>query len=340
MDVLYITSDRPGAGKTALAAALAAKVSRGDWRVGYLKPLSYVPQQDADVEYIGRGILRGGPNGLQAVPLAVPESGADGQTLPEGIASQLKELLETLAKDRELTLVEGPSLTTPEGDASAISAGLVELMDAKAILVMHYDPGLSADRVIEACQPLGERLLGVLINSVTRYREREVRLSLGPEIESRGMKLLGAVPEDRLMLSVTVGDIARHLEARWALGEDRAGELVQNYLIGGNIMDRGTTYFGRAESKAVIVRGDRPDIQLAALSTPLTCLVLTDGHEPIQYVYYEAERQEVPVLVVQQDTISTAHAVDIMLQEASCRHPVKLERFQQLLSAYADLPSI
>jgi BioD-like phosphotransacetylase family protein len=142
------------------------------------------------------------------------------------------------------------------------------------------------------------------------------------------------------MASVTLGQIAQHLDGQWVLGQEKAHDLVENFLIGGNIMDSGVTYFGRMESKAVIVRGDRPDIQLAALSTPTTCLILTGGHEPIQYVYHQAEQEEVPLLVVQTDTISAAHALDTVLEGSTIHHPRKLERFQELTEEYVDVAAI
>ena len=56
------------------------------------------------------------------------------------------------------------------------------------------------------------------------------------------------------------------------------------------------------ENKAVIVRGDRPDLQMAALNTSTACIVLTKGVEPIEYVRYEAEQEEVSLIVVETDT--------------------------------------
>ena len=248
--------------------------------------------------------------------------------------------LEGLAAGQGTVLVEGPSLVTADGIASSISSELAALLDARVVLIVRYGPGLNVDQVLEACEPFGQRLLGVFINYVTQYRERHIRLELAPAIESRGVKFLGAIPEDRLLSSVTVGQIAQHLDGQWVFGEDGAQELVENFLIGGNIMDRGTTYFGRKEGTTVIVRGDRPDIQLAALSVPVTCLVLTGGHEPIQYVYYQAEQQGVPLFVVQTDTISTAHALDTVLDRSTFHHPRKLERFKELTQVCVDVAAI
>ena len=337
MTALYIISDRPSAGKTALASALAAQLSRAGKAVGYFKPLSSTPQEDADVEFMGQSILsNGGGDTSQPAPLMMPE----GQLLSEDISAELKLSLDALAATNELVLVEGPSLSTSHGDVSPVSTRLAERLDARVLVILQYRPGLDVERVIEMTEPFSQRLLGVLINFVSRYRDMEIRSILVPALESRGVKFLGAIPEDRLMLAATVGQIAQHLDGRWVLGQGQAQGLVENFLIGGNIMDRGDTYFGRMENQAVIVRGDRPDIQLAALSAPATCLVLTGGHEPIQYVYYQAEQQEVPLLVVQADTIATAQSLDSALERSTVHHPRKVERFQELVQQHIDMATV
>ena len=339
MGVLYITSNHPLAGKTALATALALRLSGAGEGVRYFKPFSPTPQGDADVEFIRRSVLAGGDE-MHSAPLAMPEGLEGGQLIPEEMGWEVRSSLKGLAAGQGTVLVEGPSLVNTDGIASPISSELAALLDARVVLIVRYGLELNVDRLLEACEPFGQRLLGVLINCVTRYKERHVRLELAPAIESSGVKFLGDIPEDRLLSSVTVGQIAQHLDAQWVIGEDGAQELVENVLIGGNIMDPGTTYFGRKEGTAVIVRGDRPDIQLAALSVPTTCLVLTGGHEPIQYVYHQAEQQGVPLLVVQTDTISTADALDSVPERAVFHHLRKLKRFQELTQACVDVAAI
>ena len=339
MPVLYITSDQPSGGKTALAGALALRLLGGGRVVKYFKPLSTTPQADADVDFLRQSVLaRTGES--QPLPSPMPESLEEGQSLGDEAANGLMRSLEKLDTGQATVLVEGPSLFAAGNTLSAVSYQAVAVMEAKVVLVIRYRPGLDVGNVLELCEPFGQRLLGVLVNYVTRYRERQVRLELAPAIEARGVKFLGALPEDRLLSSVTVGQIAQHLGGQWVLGEEGSEELVENFLIGGNIMDRGTTYFGRKEGTAVIVRGDRPDIQLAALSVPNTCLVLTGGHEPIQYVYYQAEQQGVPLLVVQNDTISTAHALDTVPERSTFHHTRKLQRFLELINEYVDLAAI
>ena len=335
MAVLFITSDRPGAGKTALASSLAARWSQAGKRVGYFKPLSANPLDDADVSFVARDVVS---DGAGESPIATPEDTR--AALSQDISTGLKQSLDTLESDKDVVLVEGPSLLFPEGESSPIAPVLAEALDARVLLVLRYAPDLENGRVLEACGAFDGRLAGVLINSVTRYKEREARTNLTQTLESKGIKFLGALPEDRLLMGVTVDQLASHLDGRWVTGQERSQSLLERFLIGGNVMDWGVNYFGRFENQAVIVRGDRPDIHMSALSTATACLVLTGGHDPIQYVYHQAEQLEVPLLVVQGDTLSTAQALENVLDRSTIHHPAKVERFLELVREKADLEAI
>ena len=139
-----------------------------------------------------------------------------------------------------------------------------------------------------------------------------------------------------MMLAPTVGQLARHLKAQWVLGEEKTDDLVCHVLIGGNLMDPGVTYFGRHQNQAVVVRGDRPDIQLAALGSELACLVLTGGHHPIPYVHNEAHQQEVPLLVVESDTHATAESVGGLISRGAVHHRRKANHYAHLLEQHCQ----
>ena len=105
-------------------------------------------------------------------------------------------------------------------------------------------------------------------------------------------------------------------------------------------MDPTEVLLGHREDRAVIVRGDRPDIQMGALYNQTACLVLTRGIEPIEYVKYEAEQEEVSVMVVSTDTLATMDALNNITDRARFDHPLKLEAFVGLLEEHVDLPAL
>ena len=101
-------------------------------------------------------------------------------------------------------------------------------------------------------------------------------------------------------------------------------------------LDPGELRFGLYQNNAVVVRGDRPDIQMSALDSSISCMVLTGGIEPIEYITYEAGEEEVPVMVVETDTDSTMYALNEVTTGARMNSSAKVGRFAELLRNHAD----
>ena len=332
MPTLYIASDRARAGKTAVCVTLAHQLSQGGKKVALFKPF-HLQTQGGETDPDGQ-ILRQAANveGTEAGswPVALSQDG-DLQQLPVG---EVLGAFREATAGSDISIVEGLSgLADPTGPASNHLAGE---MDAQVVVVIGYTPDLAVEDVLRTKQIFGDRLAGVVLNGVTRYRVREVRDHLAPGIEAEGVKVLAAIPEDRRLLGASVGQLAQHLEGRFLNMEEKRDNFVEHFLIGGLILDWGVLYFERFSNKAVIVRGDRPDIQMAALGTPTSCIVLTGGHSPIQYVSYEAGEEEVPLIQVEADTLDTVAALESLQEKALFDHPMKQEQFRELMSQHVD----
>ena len=325
MSVIYVASERDGEGKTALCAALAHGLRERGRTSSVLKPLAS-GGSDPDAEIYER--LLGQPT--EAHP-PVPGEGP----LTTEAMGRVAALVADASRGVEVVFVEGPSHLSIEE-----SARLAESIDARALVVSRYRHDMSASQLTGWRAGFGNRLAGFVINGVTRYKGTDTRTRLLPSLRERGLDVLGAVPEDRRLLGSTVAQIAECLEGRFIACHERADTLVEHLMVGGMGMDPGELYFGTRENKAVIVRGDRPDIQMSALGTPTACLVLTKGIEPIEYVKYEAEQEEVPVMVVPADTLGVMSSLASLMEGSRFDHPAKLRRFAELLDESLDLPAL
>ena len=149
--------------------------------------------------------------------------------------------------------------------------------------------------------------------------------------ENSNARLLGAIPESRTLLSLTVGNIATILGAQFYSGKEYQHNLVENIMVGGFGMDPGQYVFNTKDKKAVIVRGDRPDVQMSALETPMSCFIMTDDLEPIEYVKHESEEENVPILIVQENTLDTMKNIDKLTSFSKFDHPEKLTEAKRLI---------
>ena len=328
MGVLYVTSDEPGAGKTAFCTTLAHSLKGLGVQAAVFKPFAATFDADQDSDSATFKGLLGQPE--TAWPFPAPEGKLDAAGV-----RKVNSALKTALEGQDALIVEGSSALSDEA-----TTRLVELLDAKALVMVRYRDGLDASVLKPWHTLFGERLIGVVVNGVTRYQSHEAKRGLAASVESDSDTVLGMVPEDRRLLAPTVEQVAAHLEGRFTVGEALTGGLIEHILVGGLGLDNGVDYFGLRDNKAVVVRGDRPDIQMAALQTPTACMVLTQDTEPIEYVVNEAELEEVPVVVVPTNTLDTMDALGGMQGSVRFDHPAKMERFAELLETHVDVEGI
>lgn len=326
MATLYVASDRPRAGRTALCVTLAQRLRQDGRQVAAFKPF----RSSAD----GSGA---DPDAAILAAAAGATAPGDAWPVPAGEVPDVPLAMRTYAEataGAEVAIVEG--LSGFDGASGEASSRMAREMDAIVIAVIAYREGIGLEQARAARQLFGERLAGVVINGVTRYKSREVTEQLAPSFQAAGARVLASIPEDRRLLGVTAGQIAEHLGGTFLDWEEKRDNFVEHYLIGGMVLDWGVLYFQRFENKAVIVRGNRPDLQMAALRTPTSCIVLTGGYPPIQYVSYEAGEEEVPLIQVETDTLETAAALESLQERTQFDHPLKHDQFRDLMSRHAD----
>ncbi len=325
MAVLLVASDRAGAGKTSVSLALATMARRSGQMANVYKPFS-ASEDDADSEVIGQL--------SNPVPDGWPEmSGSDSPSA--GDLSTLATALSSGDSGASLNILELPSEFGAAGAAS-----VAEALDAKTVLVTQGRRGLSASDVSEWRDALGDRLAGVLVNGVTRYMTSESTESIAPSFEEAEIALIGVLPEDRALLSITIEQIRAGLDGRYVVDEGDVNSPVEHFQVGCMSLDSGELRFGLYDNNAVVVRGDRPDIQMSALNASAACLLLTKGIDPIEYISYEAQEEEIPVVVVEPDTLTTMSLLNDVATSARMDTAAKVSKFAELLEAHADLERV
>ena len=328
MGVLYVASDESGAGKTAFCTTLAHSLKGRGVRATVFKPFAATADAEQDSDSAAFQTLLGQPE--TAWPFPAPEG-----KLTAAAVRKINGALKTAPEGQDALIVEESSVLSDEA-----TTRLVELLDAKVVVVVRYRDGLDASALKRWQTLFEDKLVGVVVNGLTRYQSHEAKTGLVASLESDGHNVLGIVPEDRRLLAPTVEQVAAQLEGRFAVGGDLTDGLIEHILVGGLGLDNGVDYFGLRDNKAVVIRGDRPDIQMAALQTPTACMVLTQDTEPIEYVVNEAELEEVPVVVVPTNTLDTMDALGAVQGSVRFDHPAKMERFADLVEAHVDVEAI
>jgi hypothetical protein len=201
---------------------------------------------------------------------------------------------------------------------------VVEKLNASVLLVDYYEGEFYLDAVLDAQSRLGKRLLGAIINRVDAgYLDRLEDLIV-PWLERKGIPVFGILPDDAVLASVMIGDIVDTLVGDVLCCRNKLDGLIEHFLIGGMQVDRALEYMRKTRNNAVIVGGDRADVQLAAIEAMTQCLILTGNLYPNEIVVSRAELRGIPIVVVRDDTYSVAKKVEELSRKLRLREKEKV----------------
>ncbi len=323
MSVLLVGSDVKGAGKSATALGLAATCGADGRSVAAFQPFAASGASGSDGGDADTLARLGRP-----CPSGWPREVGDGGPSDADVAALNAQVAGGTA---DMTILEMPA-----GHPDCV-ARVAEALDAKALVVAASRRGMRGGELSSWPDALGERLAGVLVNGVPKYQGTEARQEVAPSFAEADITLVGMIPEDRALLTVSVEQVRSGLDGRYVVDEGDMDAPIEWFQVGAMSLDPGELRFGIYERNAVVVRGDRPDIQMSALNASVSCLVLTGGIEPIEYISYEAREEETPVMVVEPDTLTTMTLLNDVTSSARMDTAAKVARFAALLRERADL---
>jgi len=294
LTALYVTSLAEGAGRTIICSGVARHLLSSGKKVGFFKPIITGEKEGSDALFMKQLLSLDEP--LDDISPVIR-----GQ---DSMAGEVRKAYDKISPGKDVVIVEG-----------ACERSIIEALDAKVVIVEDYskEPQTKPGSI---GKDLEGYLLGVVLNKVPSSRLDSV--AADPQFSEAGVTMLGVLPEDRLLFTLSVGELAGYLQGEILNGAEKSGELVENFMLGAMSVDPGPEYFGRKANKAVVVKGDRPDMQMAVLETSTRCLILSGGAAPIPAVQYKAKDRNIPLIVVKSDTMATVMAIEEALWFPVC----------------------
>ncbi len=344
MATLYITSTETFSGKSALCVGLAKRFQRDGYRIGYMKPVGTGIRLDAGAVDEDAAFFKQTfdlPDDLDDMaPVRITQRMVEAILKDEeqtDFAARLQAAFARIAQGRDVIILEGGG-SLREGHLVGLPTPQVaDLLNARELVVIKYNDNVQlVDDALTAQLRLGPSFLGVVLNAVPRQRMPFVQEVVKPALEKRNVPVLAVLPQERLLLSVSVGELAELLSGEILCCAECADELVEHLMVGAMSVDSALTYFRRKPNKAVITGGDRPDIQLAALETSTKCLILTGNMRPSPIIVGRAEEVGVPMILVRQDTLSTVETIERVFGKTRFHQEKKIVRFEEMLADRFD----
>ncbi|HKJ26377.1 MAG TPA: phosphotransacetylase family protein [Anaerolineales bacterium] len=346
MKSIYITSVDTYSGKTALTLVLGKYLQSKGHKLGYLKPLSFQPRltggkvTDEDAIYAKEVLgLSNHPWDLSPVVVTTEfllerMQVQDGDDLIEKITAKADELSEGV----DIMLYEGGA-SLREGYALGLPATMVsQKLNTPILAVVKYrDKVHLLDDAITAKTRLGDQLGGIVINRAPSDAVEFITKDAAPFLKSRGIPLFGILPETRALEALTLQEISDVLGAELLTEAYNPDILVESLMVGAMTADAALSRFRKMGNKAVITGGDRSDIQLAALETSTSCLILTGNLHPSPLVIKQAEDLGVAIFLVPTSTMETVEKIESVFGRTRMGQHAKLDKFEKLVHQYLDL---
>lgn len=326
MVALYVTSLEKAAGKTTICAGIGKHLISDGRKIGFFKPIIATPKQppiegiDRDAAFIKRAFALEQPADCLCPVISDTTN----------LTTRLKQAYATVSQGKDVVIIEGT------GDQSQAGYKIVDALEARVIIVEGYSKQLPGAVVTNSCKDFGKHLLGIVLNKVPPSQLEHV----SNEVSKAGINILGVLPEDRLLLTLTVGELAEHIQGEILNCADQSAELVESLMLGAMAVDPAPQYFSRQANKAVIVSGERPDMQLAALETSTRCLVLSGNTAPTPAVLYRAEAQKVPIILAREDVVTIVTKIEDALANTKFNQEKKLPRLTEIMEHHFNFQAV
>lgn len=343
MATLYVASTETFVGKSATCIGLLDRARRDGLNIGYMKPVSVSVTRtedavlDEDAAFIREHFGLNEPLDRLA-PILVTQSAIDQIMRGQGQDSskKLRDAYVQVSRDKDFVVLEGANHWA-EGSLVDLSADEVsDMLQAPVLLITRYRTPLAVDAVLAVQRYLGDRLLGVLINQIEEPQLDFVRSRVVPFLEKKGIPVFATLAQDAKLGGLTVEDLLDNLGGQYIGNADLQNKIIEHLAIGAMGADAALSHFRRRANKAVFTGGDRTDLQLAALETSTSVLVLTGNIRPSPLVIDRAEDRGVPLILLPDDTLTAVERAEGIFGRIRFKQAAKVERYTKLLDEGFD----
>jgi hypothetical protein len=315
-----LISGMAGSGKTAIALGLALQLRDNGVAFSYFKPLAATrdpaKKEDEDV-LLFKSVFNIGHDASVISPVRTSPFYLSGglPNDPEPLVKKIRDAFETVAKDKEVILIDGSLSPFTAASLGLDSIHLAGMFNSTILFVSRIDDDYSVDKTIfynNHIRLAGIPVLGNIFNNVDRTLLDKTRGVYAPIMEHLGNRVLGIVPHKAEIAAPTVAEFYDALGGELLTGEENLTRIVEDVVVGSMTIESALGYLRRAPNKAVITGGDRSDMSLTALETSTSVLILTGGLYPDVGVLARANEKKVPVILVHYDTYTTIERLHVV----------------------------
>ncbi|MFN8126357.1 MAG: phosphate acetyltransferase [Candidatus Nanopelagicales bacterium] len=319
--VIYISSLEPESGKSLVSFGAMEAAAAQTSSVGYFRPvIAAGPDRDPVIELM-RSRFRLAQTYEESFGVTTDETRGLGETVEPALVHRILTAFDELATHCDVVVVEGTDFTGASAAFEfALNSEVAAHLGAACVVVARahsHRPDQLAGVLAAVTSSLAERhvpIIGYIVNRVPPAEMTEFRSAMG----SRSEPPVWFLPEEPALGHLTMGDVARALDARVLSGDAEAmARDIHHVTVAAMTLPH---LMARLQPHELLVLpGDRADVILMAQAArfsagfpPIAGLLLTGGYEPDPAVAaFTAGLGEasLPILLTQSGTYETVDTV-------------------------------
>jgi BioD-like phosphotransacetylase family protein len=348
MRSVLVSSTELFAGKSALCMALAMKLKEHGLAVGYMKPVgNLIVDLDGvlvDDDAVTMKKMLGLKESLDDIsPILFTHQlledvleGKDKQ-----LAAKLEQTFARVSKGKDVVILESTGGISGSAVLGLSDADVARITGSQVLLISKYCDEFTVDRIMTYLKLAdGAEMLGLVFNNTSPERMGFVRDKVVPYFDRKGVPVLGVIPRNRALQTISAKEIAEGLNGQVLAGKDHLDVTVEGIVVGAMSPDSAIKVFRRKHNRAVITGGDRADLQMAALEAHLPAVILTGNLYPAGPVLGRAEEMGVPVILVPDDTIATIDRMETLMRQVRVKNMRKADVMKGMFDECVDTEKI
>ncbi len=329
--------------------ALAMKLKENELKVGYMKPVGNIIVDHngelVDDDAVNMKKMLGLDESLDQVsPILFTHQlledvleGKDKQ-----LPAKLKSSFQQASANKDVMVLEGAGDVSGSSVLGLSDSEVAKITGSKILLVSKYCDEYTVDRIttyLKLKAPEVE-LLGIIFNNTSSERINFVKEKVVPYFERKGIPVLGVIPRNRGLQTISAREIADGLNGEVLAGKNNLDVTVENIVVGAMAPDSAIKVFRRKHNRAVITGGDRTDLQMAALEARMRIIVLSGNLHPPAPVLGRAEELGVPVILTSDDTTTLVDRMESLLRRIRVKNVQKIDLMKNMFDEHVDTDKI
>ncbi len=352
---IYVSTSEPHSGKSVVCLGIMEMVLRKTRRAAIFRPLIHTKdkkRRDKNIELL-RTYFKLDVDYDDCYAYTADEAN---ELIAKGHYEQVIDNI--IAKFRKLqdeydfVLVEGSDFSAEGSSMEAnLNVDVPRNLGIPVLLIGRGDKKAIPDIIrpitvaIEAFLEKNCEVISVVVNRSNASLSHELLISL-KNVVKKGIEI-SIIPEDRVLLSPTVKEIAEYLEAEVLLGQEYMQNQVHRYSIAAMQLQNYLEHI--TENCMVITPGDRGDIIISAMQAHISknypnisAILLTTGFKPSEMVMklLEGLPQKVPLLFVKTNTYETSSRISTIHSYITADNQTKIDLSLSLFERYIDTETL